>query len=190
MDIYFAFYIYFVVLAIASFSSLYRFKYLDTPSRIFSVLVCLSFLSEILAVIVGRKFHNNEVVYAFYELAEFALTSMYFNYSIDVFKQRHIGFYVAIAGLVLGSINILLVQRISSRNSFFMLFESIVIIAMALFAFFRFLLKNEDFKLHTYRHFWFISILIFFGASPFSIGAFTTTSSSPSKTKTGLSTFL
>jgi hypothetical protein len=156
-------YIYIFSLLFASTCSAYRFNKVDLPSKIIAVLLCCAFINESAAFFLARKYHNNLHLYTVYSLLEFFLICLYFNYVIDIFKNRNVGILVGIAGLVLGIINSAYIQqRPNSINSYFLLFEALMVIGMSLFAFFRMLLKNDSLNLYKYHHFWLISILLFF----------------------------
>jgi hypothetical protein len=92
---------------------------------------------------------------------------LYFNYVIDVFIRNNIGLYFGILGIGFGIFNLIFIQHSDLMNSYFLLFEALVIIGMSFFAFFRMLLKHDSLHLHKYAHFWFISILVFFWCTTF-----------------------
>lgn len=146
---------------------IYRYKILDDAAKIFAVFVCLSVVSENLAFFAAQKFRNNMPVYAIYSLIEFGMVSLYFNNAIDVFRRYNIGYYVGIAGIILGILNIAFLQGLNQLNSYFLVFEGICIIGMALFSFFRLLLKHDQLRLNRYHHFWFATILAFFWSVTF-----------------------
>lgn len=120
-----------------------------------------------IAVYLSLKWINNMPVYAVYSLIEFATLSIYFNYSIDVFRQKNTGYYIGACGVVLGILNSIFLQPINSSNSYFLFVEGIGIVTMSLFAFFRMLMREDDLKLHQYTHFWFAAILAFFWSVTF-----------------------
>lgn len=102
------------------------------------------------------------LLYGGYSILEFFLLTLYFNYTIDIFKKKRIGFFIGIAGVILGLLNLLFLQSPNTINSYFFLFEALIVIGMSLFAFFRMLLKNDSLNLYKYPHFWLTSILLFF----------------------------
>lgn len=154
-------YIYLLSMLFACVCSVYRYRAVDTASRILAILICCAFANEGAAFYLTKKYHNNLPLYAFYGLLEYALLCLYFNRVIDIFIKYNLGLYIALVGVILGVLNILFVQHLNI-NSYFLLFEGIVVIGMSLFAFFRILLKNDSLNLYRYHHFWFISVLIFF----------------------------
>ncbi len=160
-------YLYLLSMLFACICCLYRFKMLDTASKILAILICCAFLNEGAAFYMGKKYHNNLPLYAVYGLLEYALLCVYFNKVIDVFIKNNIGFYIALVGVILGILNIVYVQHLNNINSYFLLFEGLAVIGMSLFTFFRLLLKNDSLNLYRYHHFWFISILIFFWSITF-----------------------
>jgi hypothetical protein len=153
--------IYYVSFLFSSICAIFRFRELDASSKIFSIYVWVSSLNEIVAIFFAKHFHTNISEYDIYCLIEFGLVSVYFNSSIDVFKEKNIGYYVGAVGIILGMINMIFIQGLYILSSYFLVFEGIFIIAMGLFSFFRQLLKNDQLQLHKFPHFWFTTILVF-----------------------------
>jgi len=160
-------YIYLISLLFASICGIYRYKILDTASKVLSILICCAFLNECAAFYLARKFHDNLPLYAIYCFLEFGLICIYFNYIIDIFIQRNLGIYIAITGIILGILNLIFIQNLNSLDSYFLFLEGLSIIGMSLFAFFRLLLRQDTLHLFKYQHFWFISILVFFWSITF-----------------------
>lgn len=106
-------------------------------------------------------------VYAVYCPVEFAMISIYFNSSIDVFRKYHIGYIIGCAGVVVGVLNIVFLQGLYILSSYFLVFEGLFIIGISLFSFFRMLLKDDSLHLYKYVNFWFTTILIAFWSVTF-----------------------
>lgn len=124
-------------------------------------LLILTFIAEGLANIVGRKYHNSSIVYNFFNPFELLCFSLYFNYSVDVFRKRNIGWYIAGLGIVIGIINVT-ARSIFLFNSYYLLFEGFTVNAMSLFALFRLFIKNDALQFRKYPHFWFpVTFLMF-----------------------------
>jgi len=160
-------YIALIILFGASICGIYRYRRLDKAAKIFSVFICLACIAETTSLIAARVWHNSMPVIAIYSLIEFAMISVYFNYSIDAFRKKNLGIYFAIGGIVLGILDILFLQPLNVFNSYYLFFEGIGIISMSLFSFFRLLLKEEYLVLYKYPHFWFAAILSFFWSVTF-----------------------
>ena len=151
----------------ACINGIYRFKKLDISSTIIAVLVCCAFINEGAAYYMARRYHNNLLLYAIYSFFEFGFLCLYFNTVIDVFARKNIGIYNGLIGILFGILNLIFVQKSGSLNSYYLFLESLGIVGMSLFAFFRMLLKNESLRLPGYVHFWFTSIIIFFWSITF-----------------------
>ena len=160
-------YLYDFVLLFAFLCVIYRYKILDHASKIFSLFVALSLLSETIGIYASIKYRSNLPVYGIDSLFEFGLISLYFNSSIDVFRRKNIGYYIGALGIVLGIVNLIFVQGFNTLNSYFLVFEGICIIGMALFSFFRLLLRYDNLQLQKYPHFWLATILVFFWSATF-----------------------
>ena len=150
------------IAVLASACGAARYKEFDTATKIFAVYIIVATISEITAFLCGKFLHDNMPVYAVYNLLEFVFVSMFFNRSIDVFYKRNVGYYIAVIGLFVGIINIVCIQGIHSLNSYFLFFEGVVIIAMALLLFFRLLINNNHLQLYRSPHFWLATVLVFF----------------------------
>ncbi len=155
-------YIYLLSMLFASFCSVFRFHRLDSASKILSLLICCGFVNEIAAYFLAKMYHTNIALYTIYSFIEFALLCLYFNKVIDVFKKKDIGLYIAFIGISLGIVNTVYIQHLNTLNSYYLLLESLLVIGMSLFAFFRMLLKHDSLNLYKYPHFWFISAILFF----------------------------
>lgn len=158
---------YFISLFFACSCGLIRFSKLDKAAKILALLQCFVLFDEIAADYLARKYHNNLTLYSFYSIFEFTILCFYFNNVIDIFKKKKIGTYIAIVGIILGIANIVFLQRPGMFNSYFLLFEGLMVIGMSLFGFFRLLLRYDSLNLFQYAHFWFISILLFFWSVTF-----------------------
>ncbi|WP_123985167.1 hypothetical protein [Taibaiella soli] len=155
------------LLLLASVIGGYRYKQFDKPTKFFYFFICAACLTEIIGYISSMKWKGNMPIYSIYSLLEFGVLSLYFNFSIDSFKARNIGIYIAIGGILLGILNIIFLQPLNSYNSYYLFFEAIGIITMCLFSFFRMLLREEGLVLYTYPHFWFAAVLAFFWSITF-----------------------
>ena len=159
--------IYLISLVFACISSVYRYRKLDSASRVLCVFVCCALLNESVAYYLARKYHNNLPLYNIYCFIEFGILCLYFNKLIDMFIKKNIGIYIGISGIILGILNLRFVQGINTVNSYFLFLEGLLVIGMALFAFFRLLLKHDSLHFSRYHHFWFLTILIFFWSITF-----------------------
>ncbi len=163
----FAFYFYFSSLVFACICGIYRFKEIDTGSKVLFILVCCALVNESAAYFLAKKYQNNIPLYSVYCLIEFGILSFYFNKVIDVFIRWNLGIYIGISGIILGIYNLLFIQHLNTMNSYFLFFEGLSVIGLSLFAFFRLLLTHDSLHLYKYHHFWFICILVFFWSITF-----------------------
>jgi hypothetical protein len=161
------YYIYLISLIVSCFISLYRFQSLDAGSRVISILICCALINEGAAFLLAKKYHNNLPLYNIYCIVEYGVLCIYFNFSIDVFVRKNIGIYLAVAGIALGTLNLIFIQSLNTMNSYFLFFEGLMVIGMALFAFFRLLLIQQPLQLYRSPHFWFLCILVFFWSITF-----------------------
>lgn len=152
---------YILLLLLISLLLPFRFRQADRASRFLCVLIWLVFLTELTAMYVASRYHNNMLVYTLYGFFEFTLVSLYFNYSIDTFRKKYIGYFIALAGLIIGITNSILYQSIFSLNTIFIFLECIGIVCMSLYSFYRLLLTSTTLRLYERVHFWFPCIFLF-----------------------------
>jgi hypothetical protein len=157
---------YLLTILIAFVAGVYNFKALDRAAKSIVILLIITFITECVAQYVAQKYHNNLPVYNFFNPIELFFYCIYFNFSVDVFKRKNIGWYIGGLAIVLGLINVI-VRSVFLFNSYYLLFEGLVVIAMSLFALFRLLIKNDSLKFTLYAHFWFPVIFLMFWSVTF-----------------------
>jgi len=160
-------YFYYITLLLALASGLYRYKRLDKAARILCLLLGASAITEIIAAYAAYRYHNNIPVYSLYDLVEFLLTALYFNYTISAFRKYNTGIYVGIAGVVCGILNLVFLQPISRFNSNFLFLESTGIIVMSLTLLSELMLNRDQQELKRNPHAWFALIFALFWSVTF-----------------------
>lgn len=134
---------------------------MDKPSKIICILIWLVFITEVLAWYAALQFKNNMPVYLIYGFIEIALISLYFNYSIKVFRKYNIGFYIAAVVIFMGILNTLFIQPLKTLNTNYIFLESLIVVSMALFSIYRLIIEDKsNLKLNKEVHFWFPCIFI------------------------------
>lgn len=153
--------LYFALLLCLVIALPFRYKEVDKASRFICIMIWIGFLAEIVARYASKKYHNNMPVYTINRFIEFALVSLYFNYSIDTFRKHHIGYIIAAAGIAIGVANSIWYQPITTLNTLYIFLECIGIVCMSLFSFYRLLLTHTTLRLHNRVHFWIPCIFLF-----------------------------
>lgn len=125
------------------------------------ILLGCTLISEYMADLLARRYHNNMVVYHVYAPLHLLLVSLYFNQSIPSFKRRRLGWYIGLVGIIVAVINSLFLQPIEVFNSYYLLFAGFLIISMSLYAFYK-ILENDDVSTLNNPHFWISLLLLFF----------------------------
>lgn len=150
----------------ASAVSLFLWKRLSKADRWIAVLLCTTFLSELLTEYFGNRFRNNMPVYHFFNPVQYLLLCLYFNESITKLKRHNTGIWIGIGGVLLSVYTNFFVQDIYTFPSIFLIFESFMIIALCLFSYFDLFLK-EDIEINKQAHFWITTILLLFWSFTF-----------------------
>jgi hypothetical protein len=154
--------VYHFILVLTALCCLWRYRSLPVALKIIGILILITIIDEALATYFAYKYHNNLAVYSIFNLVQSFMIAVYFNYSIDVFRKRHIGYIVGILSITVGIANILLLQPLNHSNSYFLFFEGIVTISMSLFSFARLMLENKKEQLTQNPNFWIAALLTFF----------------------------
>ncbi len=160
-------YTYTFLLFIVAVIALYRFKTLDLAGKIFSLLIVTTSITECASLYCSHYYHNNIAIYTVFSVVQMVLTCLYFNYSVDVFYKRNLGYHFAGISIVVGILNIIYLQSLNALNNYYLVFECLCIISMALFSFFRLLLMHEQLRIKYYFHFWLPTCLVFFWSVTF-----------------------
>lgn len=151
-----------LVLLLVSVFAVFNFRKMELASRIICVLIWIASITEVLAWYTAKHFHNNLPVYNIFSYLELTLVCLYFNYSIDTFRKRFIGYYIALAGILLGLLNTIFFQPLTTLNSNFIFVECLCIVSMSLYSFYRLLLVSNNLYLQNNTHFWVPCVLIFY----------------------------
>ncbi len=158
--------LYFLVLLLTAIMGLRRFNLLDIAAKTLCILIVISLVDELCSFYATKKYHNDIPIYNVFSVIEFILVALYFNYSIDVFRKFRIGIYIGIAGCLIGIADIWY-QTINQLDSYFLFFDCITTITMALYSIARLVQKYDDLELKYYPHFWISTVLTFFWAFTF-----------------------
>ncbi len=141
-----------------------RFKLLDKASRVFFLLLLISFVTECLAILVAFKYGNNLAVYNLANLSQIFVIAVYFNYTIKLFEQWNLGYLIGLLSALFGVLNLIYFEPINVYNSNFFLYQTILVISLGLSLYIQFLYFEHYFKMHNSVHFWLVLVLMFFYA--------------------------
>lgn len=163
--------IYLIILFSAATVGIAKWKILQTPDKIVALLVSLTFASELTALLTSRYWHNNLPVYHIYSPLSFLLISLYFNYSIELFRKRRIGIIWGTAGVGLSIIDTLYLEKIDKINSYYLLFQGTTIIIYGLLSI-RQILLDEDYLPYKFALFWITILFMIYWSITFTIWGF------------------
>lgn len=158
-----------LIMIFAFMSGVYSYRILDVSSKIIILLIALSFINERLANYCISRYNNSNIVYGVFSPIEVLLVCLYYNNSIDKFKNNKLGLYIGVAALLFGLVNYFWIQTPFKMNNFFLLLESLIVIGLSLYSFYRMLLADDSLVLTRFPHFWFTSIFLFFWTATFFI---------------------
>jgi hypothetical protein len=157
---------YFLLLLSINLLSIIRWKHFGVAEKAVAILIGVTVISEALSTFASYRWHNNLTVYHIYSPVEFFLISLYFNYSIVAFRKRNIGVLVGASGVIFSLFNTLFIQRITTINSYFLLFEGTAIIIYCLLSFHQILMDEEQLP-YRFAHFWITICFLIYWSSTF-----------------------
>jgi hypothetical protein len=146
-----------------------RYKLLSMPEKIILGLILLSLIVERIATYCIITIRNSNVVYGAFSPIEILIISLYFHYSVDAFRNNRTAIFIGLGAFLFGYINYFFVQSPFKMNNFFLLLQSLLIITLSMYSFYRMLIVDESLILTRYSHFWITSILLFFWTATFFI---------------------
>lgn len=145
---------YLMIICFSTLSGFYKRKELDKATTIIIAILSLTLCSEGLCAYLDYNHINKQIVFHVFSILELMLISFYFSASVLTGSKR---IMYAIIGIVLPTLAILnacLLQPIHTLNSNIITLECFLGIAMALFAFYKFLIDDAIKKITHYIHFW------------------------------------
>lgn len=158
-----------VIIGYTIIAGVFNYKHLDKASRILLFLMLLTFINERIAHYFIDTHNNSNLVYGLFNPIQLLFIAGYYNYSNNAFKGNNIALFIGLTGAVFGFVNYIWIQTPYKMNNFFLLLESLVVIALSLYAFYRLLLEDDSLILTKYCHFWLTSIQLFFWTATFFI---------------------
>ena len=109
-----------LLILLAFVSGWRKVKMRDMAERIFCILLALTFIEEGIAYYCRVQFGQNIPVLRIYSLVEIFLISLYFNYSIPLFRKWKIGICIGSLVFIVGLVDCLLSTDLRQFSNFFM----------------------------------------------------------------------
>lgn len=161
MGIYVEYYSYLTLVFIAFITSVISWGRETRGDCILSCLLLMTFVSELIGMILARKYQNNLFLFHFFAPIQFLFIGWYFYVIDTTLRRKRVGIYIIVLGITASLINTLFIQKIHQFNSYYILFEGFIVIAMTLHFFYILLLK-DNVLLFRSKHFWIAVIFLFF----------------------------
>jgi hypothetical protein len=160
------FIIYVLLLVIAASASIAQWKSLSRGERFFSVLLMITVVQETVAHVMSIVYRNNLPTYHFYSPVELALTSLYLSDTTSFLHKRKMGYWIAGIAVGAGILNTTLFQPLEVFNTYYLLFESTIIIVLCLLSFYEMALGEEGLPYRS-AQFWIVVFLLLYWSSTF-----------------------
>ena len=167
-------YIYYVSLAIAAIISVMRFYLSDAPMRVLSVLLSLTFCSEMLSFILLKQeeYQLRYPVIHIYSIIQLFLVVLFFLLAIKPYHQRKLIILAVTLCPLIGLLNIFFLQPVDSINSNMLMFESFVVTTLCLYYIYREVKNYSRSNLFTSGYAQIVLILLLSWSTTFFFWAF------------------
>lgn len=160
------FIIYLIFLLTAFFTGASKWKIFARTDRWLVLLMGITIVQEACAYFFSMRFRSNLITYHVYSPVEFFIICSYFNGTVRLLKRRHAGIIIGVAGIVIAVLNTLLLQPLSSINSYYLLFEGCLIIILCQFSLLQ-ILMNEEANPYRLMSFWITVCFLFYWSITF-----------------------
>lgn len=161
----------FLSMLFAFASGLTIYSRLDRPFRILTWLLGATFVVECGAFLLACAYGSNLALYNVFLVVQFCLVALFFNYSIDTFRARRVGIWIALVGAALGVGSYLYSRSLQQVGTYFQLFVGIAIVSMALYSFTRLIFirggTSKGDETQYLPHFWVSVSFAFFWSTSF-----------------------
>ena len=159
---------YFLVLSISSGIGMFFYRKYDGATRFICILLATTLVSEIVSRYFAYHYNNNNAVFHFFNVIELYLISIFFFKSILLRHFKVALICITVIYPLLGILNALFLQPLDVLNSNFIVLESFIVMAMALYSLYRILINEKIHTIQSHPQFWFwVCLLIYFSATFF-----------------------
>jgi len=163
---------YLSVLTLGVLLGLYRYKGVDDKGKIILYLLIATVLTEGTALILTKNQVNQEPLYHLYSIIEIVLTSLYFFKTIKTRYYKVLIVITVIFWIVLGSLNAIFYQPLSTLNTNILLLESVSIIPMSIYALYVIFLADDIQNVLKYPLFWVWACFLLYWSTTFFFWAY------------------
>lgn len=160
-------YIYLALLAFTFLFSLYRNKTCEQELKIISILLGLTLLSESIAHWAAVHLHNNNFVYHIFAPLQLFIIALFYQQALPPFGRYKLGWVIGSTGIIIAVLNAIFFQPLKVLNTYFLLFEGLLVIAIALYSFLALLKDKTERPFFRVPLFWVSTALLFFWCSDF-----------------------
>lgn len=136
-------YLYELLLLITVVIVFRRWRVLSTADKWICILLTLTFIQETVAQYLRVYVRNNFLTFHIYTPIELFIIINYFDRSVQIIKGRYIGIYLGLAAVAVSLIDTIFFQPINTINSYYLLFEGIVVIGLCMLSFYKLLVKED-----------------------------------------------
>ncbi|MES2478910.1 MAG: hypothetical protein V4561_07480 [Bacteroidota bacterium] len=141
-----------------------RYTLFDKPTRFIFYLAITSFLGEVIALFCAIQYHNNLWVYNIVQILMTLILCFYYGNSIDLFKRKKLGLYIASISIIVWISSLLLVHSFFSINSTYLAYMGTITILMSIISMDNLIAQKSHslYKIIYSPHFWFAWILLIY----------------------------
>ena len=150
-----------LLLLITAGCAVYRWELLSKADKWICVLLCLTLVQECIASHLRFTYRSNFFTFHIYTPIELFVIVNYFGRSIGLGNSKYTGVWLGLAAILISVVNTLFLQSFHQINSYYLLFEGLVVLGFCLLSFYRLLIK-DDVVPGKMAHFWITICFLFY----------------------------
>lgn len=143
MNLTLAFVLYEALLLFTAASAISRWRFLSNADKWIAILLLITILQEGIAGVLRTLYVNNFITYHIYTPIELYFIINYFIRATRVKNATILGITLGLFAVLLSILNTIYLQGLKQWNSYYLLFEGIVVICFCLFSFYRILIRDN-----------------------------------------------
>lgn len=132
-----------LLLLITALLAVGQWARLSHADKWIAILLVFTFIQESIAGYLKIKYINNFFTYHIYTPIEIFLIINYFDRSVGIIEGKRIGIHIGIGAITLSIVNTLFFQRFNLINSYYLLFEGMMVIGLCMLAFYKLLIRED-----------------------------------------------
>lgn len=131
------------------------------------MLLGLTLFSESTAYWAAVRLHNNNFVYHIFAPLQLFAIALFYQQVLPWFRRHNLGWIIGGVGIITAILNVLLLQPLHVLNTYFLFFEGLLVVAMALYSYLVLFWDKTEEQFFKTPLFWVSTALLFFWCNDF-----------------------